>query len=235
MSEVGVARAPCRRCHTDQMSRRPDLLPRGRHGMDPAYVASHQRARMLVAIAEVAAQRGYPETSVVTICKRAAISKGAFYEQFSSREDCFLAAFDASLAELREATGAACAREAEWGVGVRAGLGALAGWLSEHPPQARLLLLESLRAGPAALRRRQDAVDGFAPGLARSAPRLAAPASRRLLDRAVAGGIAHLLARPLLAGERDLRYLLPLMTEFALTPYLGPAEARRIAAGGGSG
>ncbi len=214
------------------MGRRPDLLPRGRHGMDPAYVARHQRERMLVAVAEVVEEQGYPEASVVAICKRAAVSKGAFYEQFANREDCFLAAFDASLAALREATVAACARDAEWGAGVHAALGTLAGWLSEHPPQARLLLVESLRAGPTALLRYQDGVDGFAPLLARRAPRSAAPASQRLLDRAVAGGVAHLLARPVLAGEQDLRPLLPPMTEFALTPYVGEAEARRVAGGG---
>jgi hypothetical protein len=48
-------------------------------------------------------------------------------------------------------------------------------------------------------------------------------------DEAVVGGIASLLARRVLAGETEkLREFLPEVGEFALTPYIGAAEARRL-------
>jgi hypothetical protein len=52
-------------------------------------------------------------------------------------------------------------------------------------------------------------------------------------DEAVIGGIASLLGRRVLAGEAEqLDRLRPDVLEFALTPYLGATEARRIISGG---
>jgi len=52
-------------------------------------------------------------------------------------------------------------------------------------------------------------------------------------DEAVIGGIASLLGRRVLAGEGEqIEALLPDVLEFALTPYLSAAEARRIISAG---
>ena len=52
-------------------------------------------------------------------------------------------------------------------------------------------------------------------------------------DEAVVGGIASLLGRRVLAGEAErIDELLPDVLEFALTPYLGATEARRIISAG---
>ena len=52
-------------------------------------------------------------------------------------------------------------------------------------------------------------------------------------DEAVVGGIASLLGRRVLAGEAEqIDELLPEVLEFALTPYLGTMEARRIISAG---
>lgn len=54
--------------------------------------------------------------------------------------------------------------------------------------------------------------------------------ARTLADEAVVGGIASLRV---LAGEAEqIDQLLPEVLEFALTPYLGTAEARRIISAG---
>ena len=52
-------------------------------------------------------------------------------------------------------------------------------------------------------------------------------------DEAVVGGIASLLGRRVLAGEAEqLEELLPDVLEFALSPYIGASEARRIVSAG---
>jgi hypothetical protein len=78
--------------------------------------------------------------------------------------------------------------------------------------------------------RYQAAVDSFVPLLRDGAP--AGPDGERApaaTDEAVVGGIASLLGRRVLAGHAErLEELLPEILEFALSPYLGAVEARRI-------
>jgi len=51
----------------------------------------------------------------------------------------------------------------------------------------------------------------------------------RATDEAVVGGVAALLSRRVVAGEAQrLDRFFPEVAEFALAPYLGFAEARRI-------
>src|SRR4051812_43743942 len=56
-------------------------------------VASSQRARLLRAMAEVAAEKGYANTVVADVIARAGVSRRTFYELFRDKQDCFLAAY----------------------------------------------------------------------------------------------------------------------------------------------
>ena len=98
------------------------------------------------------------------------------------------------------------------------------------PAQANLLLVEGLRAGPGVYGRFQVAVESFVPYLRDGAPAgTSAGRPPEAADEAVVGGIASLLGRRVLAGETArLDRFFPELAEFALTPYLGVAEARRI-------
>jgi AcrR family transcriptional regulator len=69
-------------------------LPKGPHGITPKGVAHHQRIRMHGAMIEAVAMRGYRNTSVKHVIGLAGVSRRAFYEQFSNKEDCFLETFD---------------------------------------------------------------------------------------------------------------------------------------------
>jgi AcrR family transcriptional regulator len=60
------------------------------------------RARLIESAGEVFAERGFYGASVEEITDRAGFSRGAFYSNFTSREDLFLAVLDVHLdAELR--------------------------------------------------------------------------------------------------------------------------------------
>lgn len=69
-------------------------LPHGPHRLARNEVIKHQRARIYGALVEVVAERGYERTSVKQIIGLAGVSRRSFYEQFSNKEECFLAAFD---------------------------------------------------------------------------------------------------------------------------------------------
>jgi AcrR family transcriptional regulator len=208
-------------------------LPRGRHGLSPEFVADHQRERLLVAIAELLEDHGYERTTVSAISTRAGVSKSDFYRHFESKEECFFAAYDRAVEHLREEVLAARRARDEWTEGICAGLAAALARLAAEPAQANMLLVEGLRAGPGVCGRFQEAVEGFVPCLRDGAPVGAAGALPRETDEAVVGGIASLLGRRVLAGEAtQLTEFFSELAEFALSPYVGVAEARRIISAG---
>src|SRR2546430_485761 len=69
--------------------------------------AASQRGRLVEAMAQVVAEKGYPATTVADVVERAGVSRRTFYEQFADKEACFLAAYDvglsAVLGRIREA------------------------------------------------------------------------------------------------------------------------------------
>ena len=207
-----------------------ERLPRGRHGLPREYVAQNQRERLLAALAECLEESGYDGTTVSSIGKRAGVSKSDFYKQFESKDTCFLAAYDDSVERIRAQVLAACGEGGDWAHGVFAALAALLDFLASEPAQAQLVLVEGLRAGRGVYDRYQEALQGFVPLLRDGAPtpnggEPPPPAT----DEAIVGGIASLLARRVLAGETEkLGEFLPEIAEFALVPYLGAAETRRI-------
>lgn len=205
-------------------------LPRGRHGLSREFIAEHQRNRLIAAIADSLDEHGYDGTTVAAIAGRAGVSKSDFYVHFASKDECFFAAYDEAVVRLRGEVLTACAGRGEWAEGVCAGLAAALAGLAAEPAQANLLLVEGLRAGPGVYGRFQGAVESFVPYLRDGAPAgTSAGRPPDAADEAVVGGIASLLGRRVLAGEADrLDRFFPELAEFALTPYLGVAEARRI-------
>ncbi len=213
-----------------------DRLPRGRHGLSPEYVARNQRERLIAGLTEVLYEVGYQKTTVSLIGRRAAVSKSDFYKHFESKDDCFYAAYDSAIERIHEQVEVACRRRPEdgWPPRVREALASLLAALAADPPLASLSLVEGLRAGPGIYDRYQAALEGFVSRLREGAP--PAPGGGevpRATDEAIVGGIAALLGRRVVAGQTEqMRALLPQVLEFALTPYLGTDEARRIVSAG---
>jgi AcrR family transcriptional regulator len=213
-----------------------DRLPRGRHGLSPEFVARNQRERLIAALTHVLYEVGYQRATVSLIGQRAAVSKSDFYKHFESKDDCFIAAYDAAIEQIRGSVVEACANpsQGQWPVRVRDAIAALLALLSAEPALASISLVEGLRAGPNIYDRYQAAVETFVEYLREGAPQaVAGEAVPDATDEAVVGGIASLLGRRVVAGEAErVELLLPEILEFALTPYLGAQEARRIASAG---
>ena len=64
--------------------------------------AEATHSRLLEAAAAGFAEQGYDGTSVAEICRRAEVSKGAFYHHFASKQDLFIELLERWLAELDE-------------------------------------------------------------------------------------------------------------------------------------
>ncbi len=82
-------------------------LPRGRHGLPRETVTESQRGRIILAMIEAVAQRGYPETRVADVVEGAGVARKTFYDFFDDKQDCFLAAYDQISAKQFEAASSA--------------------------------------------------------------------------------------------------------------------------------
>ena len=114
---------------------------------------------------------------------------------------------------------------------MRAALAAALEFFAASPELAKLLLTEPFVAGPNVSRRYQEEVARLAPYL-RAGRELSAEAADfpETTERGMLGSIASQVGRKVSAGEAaELPELLPDLTQFALSPYLGAAEARKIA------
>lgn len=58
------------------------------------------RARLLEAALTVFAERGFHGTSIEDICQQAGFTRGAFYSNFASKDELFLALFDAHTEQV---------------------------------------------------------------------------------------------------------------------------------------
>lgn len=134
-------------------------LPRGRHGMSREAVARSQRERMLRAIAEAVSDLGYSRTPVAEVLRRAGVSRETFYEQFTNKEDCFLAAYEAAAEVLIGKMGEGIDSLPPDKDAVERIEGILTRYLTAlaaEPAIARTFLVEVYAAGPTALARRVE-------------------------------------------------------------------------------
>lgn len=140
-------------------------LPGGQHGIPRDVVERNQRERLIAAMAEVCAERGYAAVAVADITRQASVSTASFYRQFEDKQACLLASFEELFGRLLEAVEGACESEAERNAKVKAGIRVAAELLAGDIPTARLLTVEVLAGGAEGVRLQHAAIERVA-GLA---------------------------------------------------------------------
>lgn len=196
---------------------------------------AHRRQAILEAAIEVFAKRGYLATTVEgNLVPAAGVSIGTFYQHFSDKEECFLAAFEMIVTEGREAIEAQIPEGAPWPEQVRAGLGALLEEVAERPLRARVALVEAPAAGPTALARYQAALDEVSPALGRGRDLAAdAAALPPTLEISTLGGLLWILQQRLMEGGfKASGRLRDELVEIVAGPYLGDAATKKLIAAG---
>ncbi len=114
------------------MVRHPDFL-----AVAPA------RARLLNAAIEAVGEQGYVATTVADVVRRARVSRGTFYAEFASKEECFAEAFRLGCEVFEAQLARAVLSAADWAEGVRFATRAYLRGLAEDRCWARVYLLES--------------------------------------------------------------------------------------------
>ncbi len=206
-----------------------ERLPAGRESLPEPLITHSQRERILVAMADTCAERGYGATTIADVCEPAGVSRATFYELFKDKEDCFHAAMELSLADAMGRIVAVYSPDKPWATMVRDAAAAFLDLLASRPAFARMALVEAPSSGERAFelyasgkrvlqslleRGRDDPVEEEA--IPSSAGRAAISAAESLIvGQILAGNTAR------------LPELLPDIVYITMVPYLGQEEALR--------
>jgi AcrR family transcriptional regulator len=200
----------------------PRRLPRGRHALAPEQVLADQRARLLAAVPGVVAEHGYEAMSVADIVKRAAVSRNAFYKNFSDKQECFAIAHEAGHERLLEILTRPCKADGTIEERVERSLAAGLEALSTNPDMARLLFVEApSSAGEEIALRYHEWLERYG-ALLRTVSAQAGSAAGAMaeMDQVIVGGIASRIASEVLkGGAEELRVLTLPLVEYVLTFY----------------
>jgi AcrR family transcriptional regulator len=183
-----------------------------------------QRRRIIDAMVLSCAEKSYPATTISDIVSRASISRTTFYKRFSGKRDCFDAAIDACIEEIREVASKTSNGWDSPPEAVRRTAGALLELMASKPALAQVLT--------------GDAV-WFDPSVSDRYRQLLMPALEALLDvgggtpkhssPGLAFGRAQLLIFNEVAAGRteQLHSLHPEIVYLCLAPFVGHDEALR--------
>ena len=203
--------------------------PQAYNGTVREQLGELQRARIIGAMLDVATERGAGSVSVAHVVERSGVSRRTFYELFTDREDCFLAAFEQALSYASERVLPAYDSQKAWRERIRAGLIALLTFLHEEPRIGRVLILESLAGGPRTLTRRVEVIAKLTSiveeGAAQGKGSFTAPP---LTGEGVVGGVLAVIQSRLADKSHAplIELTNPLMSMIVL-PYMGAGAARR--------
>lgn len=209
------------------LTRADGRFPAGVRTLPTELVRAIQRERLLAAMLSAVTETGYRALTVQDVLTSAGISRPTFYEQFDDKEDCFLAAFDAAAARLRERVGpAAAAAGPDWRDRLRGGIEDLVRFAVEEPEAARALIVEARASSRAGLRRRDALLDDLAACIDGLASKELAEPPAAVAGAGVVGGIDSVLYARLRTGEAgELHSLVPSLMYFAVLPYAGREAA----------
>lgn len=203
-----------------------ETKPQRRRDKASEDVTELQRARLILAAVDAADDLTLDEVSVLQITTRAGVSRKTFYELFEDRNDCLLAAVQATVARISEVVVPAYERERGWLPQIRAGLAALLAFFDEHPAHGRLCVKAAFGGDPRLLSYRVRVTEPVAAALEKGRGKSATAVSALTAETLVGAVLATLYKRLLSPEDGSCAELLnPLMSMIALH-FRGPSAAR---------
>jgi AcrR family transcriptional regulator len=130
-------------------------------GTPPEEIARNRRERLYAATVAASAEHGYEGTTVAHLCSLARVSRTAFYGQFNSKHDCFLATIDEIARIGRSVADDSYVGDRTWDEQIEAALEGVVGLVATFPDTARLCYVDAYTAGPDAVERVDDLFASF--------------------------------------------------------------------------
>lgn len=175
------------------------LLPRGE-------AADGGRTRLLRAAVAMVDEHGYTAVTVAHIAARAKISRRTFYELFTDREDCLLAALQDIDAQLAAELRGAYLGGLPWCERVRLGLWTVLRFFDREPALARFCVVESARGDDRMAAYREELLARITAVIGEGREESLLAESSPLVAEGVAGAVVSILNTRLAAtGRRTAR------------------------------
>ncbi len=179
-----------------------------------------QRERIVRAVAKLVAERSYAALSVPGISATAGVSNQTFYQEFGSKQEAFLAAFDALAGRVLRLAGASYREQHEWPEAVGAALWQSLSFLATEPVFAQLAFFELAAAGPDGLDHSDRVTQQFMAFLSPAALPDGVGPMPEIVVEAIGGGIWTVISHEIAHGRAEsLPALAPEIADFALAPF----------------
>jgi AcrR family transcriptional regulator len=156
-----------------------------------------QRAKLLEAMVQVVAEKGYAAATVADAVKLARVSRGTFYELFESKQQCLATAYKLGVEVLDRRIADAVRDATDWREEIRLGLRAYLHTLRQEPRFAHVHLLEWEALG----RERDEALRHFARRYGKSFARSGRPVPPDDALYVLSAGIDQLACARVRAGD----------------------------------
>jgi AcrR family transcriptional regulator len=188
-------------------------LPRGPHKLSRDEVIRSQRERLLHAMTEAVAEKGYANTVVADVVARSGVSRATFYQLFRDKDDCFRAAFEAHAALVTQVMAAGLDhmrtdREAAPINKLDHILGLYLSALAATPSLARVFLVEVYAAGPKLIEQRRATLELFVDIVAATyegeAGLLGTRPDQRLAAEFIVGAVSSMVTNLVGTGQAEL-------------------------------
>jgi AcrR family transcriptional regulator len=186
------------------------------------------RERILAAITEIVAEKGYPAMAITEIADRASASLTTFYRCFSGKEDAFVAAIERGRMRAFGVVWPQYEGADDWPHAVAAGIHAFFALFTIETEMARLGGIATYEGGAKALERRH-AILKMAEGLLDGGYKLR-PGTPAVAAEGIGASIYSLMSRQIRRrGPESLYEVAPLAAFIALAPFVGSDEAAAVA------
>src|SRR4051812_10411273 len=205
------------------------LFPRlssGRHGMPAAEVERHQVARLEGAMVEATARHGFAGTTIAELVGLAGVSKTTFYQHFDSKQECFLATFDAIIDEVTKRVSETYREPGDFRERLTRALSAFMEIAADEPAAASLAAVDLLTLGEAGIAHRERGFHAFELMVRQSFDHSPSPVPvSDTTVRAIVAGIRGVVYRCLRAGQAErLPGLVDELVSWALSYQQKPGE-----------
>jgi AcrR family transcriptional regulator len=187
-----------------------------------------QCARIIWAVTELVAEKGYRTMTITEIAQRAGVSLSTFYANYANKSEVFLAAIEDGERRLREVTRPAYAQATDWPHAVKDGLHALFAFLATHSATARLGGFDVYTGGPQALDHHEASHRSFQTLLA--AGYRDHPDTPPIVGEAISRTVSAAIYQHLRRGSAERLYeVAPMAVFITLAPFMGSERATEIA------